>query len=290
LDQSVRLTAWEVLRHPGLIYTVLHGDKHGRYPHGGWYDRIRGAAIDRVQSDFFAAHPDGLAQAGEFRLFVHRARHGVSAQVILFRNYEPQTSRLVRSLVTPQSLVVDVGANIGWFTLLTARHARGVWAIEPEPANVSLLRRSIDANDLRNVVVRQAAAGDRDGTTSLWLTGAGAGLHSIARQVGPTKIDVPCERLDTLFPEATVDLLKVDVEGAEPEVLAGASRLVGAGRIGSIIMEWNPGSWPGKMSLLEPFDAYWVDGTTPFDFRTRPPEGNILLRGKGDRPAPRRPG
>jgi FkbM family methyltransferase len=278
MDLTVRLTVDLLLRHPGLLYEVLRPPNGGPAPRGGWYSRVRNAAVDRVQADFFRSHPDGLATAQGFRIFLQRLRHGLSAQVVYFGVYEPRTSRLIRSLVTPESLVVDVGANIGWFTLLTAGRAKEVWSFEPEATNFGLLQRSVEVNGLKNVTVRQSAVGSRDGETGLWLAGIGSGLHSIARQVGASQITVPCRRLDSLFPASRIGLLKVDVEGAEPEVIAGASGLIDSGRLDAVVMEWNAGAWPGKMDLLKPFDAFLIDGVTRFHFRTRPPEGNILLR------------
>src|SRR5438094_750470 len=81
--------------------------------------------------------------------------------------------RFIESLVHPGDVAVDVGANIGYHTLIFARAVgeRGrVFAYEPDPDNFRLLRRNVELNGYRNVRPFQAAVSDRSGTLTLYLS------------------------------------------------------------------------------------------------------------------------
>jgi FkbM family methyltransferase len=123
---------------------------------------------------------------------------------------------------------IDVGANIGAYTLPVSRSANRVIAIEAQPAIVELLRRNISDNDVGNVQVIAAAAGYEVGEVEFPHVDLAASINfgavGIGRTPGPT-VRVPVIRLDDVAPPDT-KCVKVDVEGYEPEVLTGALRVV----------------------------------------------------------------
>jgi FkbM family methyltransferase len=170
---------------------------------------------------------------------------------------------------------VDVGANIGWFTLHAAniiQDAGTVFAFEPEPTNFSLLSKSVEQNDFHNVHLFQKCVSDTIGTQELYLSPSkNSGLHTIMKDLGGSKIVVPTIKLDSLlsFPRFDrIHLLKIDVEGAEAKVLAGAQKLLAQSKINHIIMEWNPEVWSDHVelfkTLFDVFDVYAVVCDLPF--------------------------
>lgn len=143
---------------------------------------------------------------------------------------------LLRRLLRPGMTVVDVGANIGYYLLLLQRQigANGrVVCIEPSDENLPELRRTIAANDFKNVDLHAVALGDHDGETGLQ-----AGINSgiVDGQQGP--YTVPLRRLDALVNER-VDFLKIDVEGYEGQVLGGAEALLAASKP-TLFLELHP--------------------------------------------------
>ena len=140
---------------------------------------------------------------------------------------------LVARHVPPSSTVIDVGANIGLSTILLARLARHVVAYEPSPPNVALLRRNLALNGITNVEVRAAAASSRPGALRFHVAQFGAGSHVVASghvSGGTTEtVGVPAVTLDgeTL---PSIAFIKIDAEGHEPDVLAGARRLLARDR------------------------------------------------------------
>lgn len=142
---------------------------------------------------------------------------------ILGGTYEPEQTRLFEELLRPGHTVLDVGANVGYYTLLASvlvGDPGRVHAFEPEPRNAGFLRRHASLNRRGNVRVEQAAVSDREGTARFdFGSGSGTGhlADSGAIEVRTLSLDDYCAQ-HGLAPHA----IKIDVEGAEMSVLQGA--------------------------------------------------------------------
>ena len=161
---------------------------------------------------------------------------------------------------------MDVGANVGFFTFLAARIVgpKGrVVSFEPEPTSFSLLARSLSRNKFSNVILIPKSLSDVEGERTLYLSATDhKGMHSIVYDSGGPNISVPSVKLDT---EAArlgldhIDLLKIDAEGAEPEILAGSN----------LIFEWEHAeNWLKNEGLVRrlfsTYDAFLVPRSLPF--------------------------
>ena len=131
------------------------------------------------------------------------------------------------------SVVLDVGANIGMMScsLAAQRPDLHIIAVEPVPPNVDCLRRNVAENGLRNVEVVHAAASDMQGTVRVNINGP----WSAVLENG--EVAVPALPIDQ-FASRKPALVKIDVEGWEPYVLAGARNLMATHRP-KVLMEWN---------------------------------------------------
>ncbi|MDB5319428.1 MAG: methyltransferase FkbM family protein [Phycisphaerales bacterium] len=143
--------------------------------------------------------------------------------------YELDKQRIFNTLVKPGDVVFDVGANAGYYTLLGAVLAGPegkVFAFEPLPRNASIVRRHVEMNKLSNVTVFEGAVCDRDGT-AMFDSGAIPEMAHLSESGG---IEVRTFKLDSLLAEGVPPpaVMKVDVEGAEVDVLNGARRLIEA--------------------------------------------------------------
>ena len=148
----------------------------------------------------------------------------------------------------PGWTVVDVGANIGCFTLWAAMHMhRGhLWAFEPIPATFDYLARNIQDNQARFSAVtidpQAYAVAEIEDTLSMLVVAESTGWNRlIAGDVMITEtrpiVQVPAKPLDALVPDIEIDLLKVDVEGAELKVYQGASQTLQRTR--RVVMEYH---------------------------------------------------
>jgi FkbM family methyltransferase len=137
----------------------------------------------------------------------------------------PERALIARE-VRPGMVSVDVGANIGFHTLLLARAVgpRGVvHALEPDPRNFALLVRAVEGARLRHVRLHQVAAADRGGEMTLHVSTANRGDHRLFGSTrGRQLVPVSVITLDELLAEeGRIDFLKIDAQGAEANVLRG---------------------------------------------------------------------
>jgi FkbM family methyltransferase len=144
----------------------------------------------------------------------------------------------------PVRTVIDVGANIGCFSL----RAKQLWpdcriiSIEPEPGNFAALQEHIQISQLQNVTALQIGLSDQRGSFDLYLSPRNIGGHSMYRKTGQSvkiKTTTLRDTMAAMAPEGTCDLLKIDCEGAEYPILSTLTADV-AERIGCIIFEPEP--------------------------------------------------
>lgn len=148
----------------------------------------------------------------------------------------PEWAFWVRNL-RANDLFVDVGANIGLYSILAAEQGCRVVAFEPDPASAAALRANLLLNNIQDrVKVIQAAASDTEGTLAFFTNHDALGRVSL-HQRGPEEV-VKCVRLDHVVQEP-IAALKIDVEGAERWVLEGAVDLLKNGLVRCIQIEWN---------------------------------------------------
>jgi FkbM family methyltransferase len=180
--------------------------------------------------------------------------------------YEPAMTELFRHLVKKGMTVVDVGANMGWYTLLAARRVGDggrVISIEPEPTNFSFLSKSVELNQFGHVRLLQECAAREEGTRTLFLELENLGGHSIVLSRGKGSILVRSTTLDATFQELgvkNVDVMKVDVEGADAEVLSGCKRHLS--QVTNMMIEYTPESWASEPDLrdriIDEFEVFEV--------------------------------
>lgn len=281
--------------HPTIIPKLFTG------PPGYVLIGLKPKLSNLIQEEF-AKKPRGVTHSHGFDIFLNPKDAAISPLIEVLGCYDGKTTTLFNMILKKSSkeccCVVDVGANIGWFTLLAARITQNngiVFSFEPEPTNFSLLSKSVERNQFRNVHLFQKCVLDVDGTQELYLSPSkNAGLHTVMKDLGGSKIVVSSIKLDSLLSYPKFDciyLLKIDVEGAEAKVLAGAQELFAQSKIKHILMEWNPEVWIHYMelfnSLFYNFDVYQIVFTLPFLYLRKLPENyfpksqlNLYLRSK----------
>lgn len=142
-------------------------------------------------------------------------------------NFEPCETRLMSTELKPGDVVVDVGANIGYYTLLAASKvgAQGkVYAFEPDPTNFALLKKNVELNGHRNVVLVNKAVTDKSGELKLYLSDVNMGDHrAYASEENRPSITIPCTTMDDFFRghKGRVDFIKIDIQGFECHALRG---------------------------------------------------------------------
>lgn len=158
----------------------------------------------------------------------------VDQYIYLTGQYEEPTTEVISALVGPGDATIDVGANIGYFSLLMARLAGAsgaVWAFEPVPGTNERLRQNVALNGASTITVRSEAIANDDTEQAIF---AGPQDHSGIASLRPVdgsthSVTVPVRRLTSCLPKSTAPrLLKIDVEGAEYLALEGMQDILDA--------------------------------------------------------------
>lgn len=150
--------------------------------------------------------------------------------------YDSDEQLLFSAFIRPNMLIIDIGACFGLWTLPIAIHAKrvgaDVLAIEPVPANATILRDNLRSNGLTDSVqVHELALGESGGTACLTVessNGGNAAVGAPAHPVGVSRATAPMIRLDDLVPNPANagGLIKIDAEGFELDILRGAPHLI----------------------------------------------------------------
>ncbi|MCX6811322.1 MAG: FkbM family methyltransferase [Candidatus Berkelbacteria bacterium] len=182
-------------------------------------------------------------------MYINAEDSGIAPDLLTSGMYEPFQTELLRKLITKNMTVVNIGANIGYYTLIAANKVGPngkVYAFEPEPKNYQLLIKNIEKNGYKNILPIQVAISDKQGTLKLFLDKSNLGNPSLAEQnIGEKNgfVEVKTNSLDNFFEKHSkdfkVDLLLMDTQGAEGLILDGAKKIIRNNKL-KIIMEF----WP----------------------------------------------
>jgi FkbM family methyltransferase len=191
--------------------------------------------------------PSGLitVEAGGYRISAESQQRDL-ALILLGKEWEERQTRLFESLLGPGMVFVDVGAHIGYYTLLGAHRVgpRGrVYAFEPAPENFRVLKRNISQNGLSNVVAEAFAVAGRSGRAQLTISDSDSASHSLAGSLASgQKVEVETTSLDEYFADndTRIDVVKLDAEGAEPEILEGMQQLLARNPAAVLFVEIYP--------------------------------------------------
>ena len=172
--------------------------------------------------------------------------------------YEPVETEIFLKQIRPGSVVLDIGANIGYYTLIAARQVgpRGrVFAFEPDPTNFQLLKKNVEQNGYHNAVLVNKAVSRKTGKLKLFRSATNRGDHRIYdSKDGRPSITIEALALDDFFKkiDKPVQFIKMDIQGSEALALEGMRGLIRKNRSLKLVAEFEPrclkacGSDPGK--------------------------------------------
>jgi FkbM family methyltransferase len=205
----MRLTALRVLER---IAALLR-----RLGLGGLVDRVRGRAL-RGLGDF-TERVDDITLTGDVALHSHYVRQLKEAE------RESATLRLFTETVRPGMTVLDIGAHLGHFSLIAAKRGAQVIAFEPNPETLPYLRRNLEANGVTDSVrLVQRAVGAKAGAVTFYTSSDGEQSSLHAHEAAEGAVTVEMTPVDDETSGLRVDVIKMDVEGAEVAALEGMRR------------------------------------------------------------------
>jgi FkbM family methyltransferase len=155
-------------------------------------------------------------------------------EIFVSGDFEPNVRREILRILKPGDLFLDIGANVGFFSLLAAKavgHTGKVYAFEPAPKARDALRRNLALNHIQNVTTVALALSDSPGRRALFLdarNNSGASSFNRSPHSGEA-MEVELDTYDRFASQNTLSipaLIKLDVEGAEVQVLRGMQALL----------------------------------------------------------------
>lgn len=172
----------------------------------------------------------------------------ISKQLVLSKIREVESTKILRDIIKPGDVIVELGANIGYFVIIEAEKMQGkgkIIAIEPEPTNFEFLKKNISINKLSNLVhVNNLAISDHDGFVKLNISKE-ANCHTLFNPENKKlikSIQVESKTLDS-FLESTkspVNLIRMDIEGAESIVIGGMKKTLSKNKNLKLFIEIHP--------------------------------------------------
>ena len=184
---------------------------------------------------------------GGLKLWIDPVSHFGRA-VVSAEGYEPQMSSLLKGLLRPGDVFVDIGANEGYFSALACKLVSDgrVFAVEPQGRLIPVIEENLRLNAARSATVSRLALADRNGTVTIHLqasTNTGfSGLFNPGRRGVGTET-VPTMTLDDYFAQNRIErvrLMKVDCEGGEKLVLEGGRKTLRSKCIEVLAWEYHP--------------------------------------------------
>lgn len=174
-----------------------------------------------------------VPKIGEFKFNVHqKADQYISKELIRDQIWEPFETEVFRRLCQQGDCILDIGANIGWYSIIASKligQNGAVIAYEPDPLNYKLLKKNTSLSKASNIRVKNIAIGDDVKTTKLFLSDTNLGDHRLFdADKERDSIDVSVLTLDSLFKESRrlPDIVKSDTQGSEGLIFKGANYLL----------------------------------------------------------------
>jgi FkbM family methyltransferase len=217
-----------------------------------------------------------------FKLALHQHDTIISESIRKNRVWAEAETKLFRELIKPGMVVVDVGANLGYFSLLASTlvgPTGGVHAFEPDPVNAVLLRKNVRLNHASNIKVVESALSDNEDSISLFVDLNNKGDHRIWQPDGESRrrIEVAATTLDEYLSRtrAAASFLKIDVQGAEGKVMGGMKKTLDQPSLKYIITEF----WPAALRKCGTQPEQFLRQITDAGFNIRVVADDVLLGG-----------
>ena len=132
--------------------------------------------------------------------------------------WEPYMTKLFKKNIEVGNVVVDIGANIGYYTLIASQLSKKVYAFEPDTTNYEILLKNLELNNCKNVIPMNSAVLNNNGTMTLWLDKEDLGKHSLFIGNYTNKETITCDVIDVNDIEKA-DIMKIDAQGSEYRIV-----------------------------------------------------------------------
>jgi FkbM family methyltransferase len=184
-----------------------------------------------------------LVEVGGIKLYLN-SKSTFAPDLMVTGTYDKGTTRLIKDLIKPGMVILDIGANVGYYSLIAAQlvgEKGKVFAFEPAPDNFAFLTKNIEVNGFGNIIPVPKGVSNKSGKGSLFLLDA-PDEHTMREHNEKRATEVEVTSVDEFMGNINrpVDLIKMDVEGSEMRVLEGTVETIRRNPELKIITEFSP--------------------------------------------------
>lgn len=184
-----------------------------------------------------------IAKVQGSKMYLSLEDEGISKDLITDKIREMESTKEVLNIVNKGDVILDIGANIGYYALMEARltgRAGLVYACEPVPENFELLKRNIQLNGVTNIEAFNIALGDKNGEVEMYLSQK-SNLHSMSltkNTSSESRIKVKLLKVDEFLKDkGAPDFVRMDVEGYENKILQGMDKILQSDKLCKLFIE-----------------------------------------------------
>jgi FkbM family methyltransferase len=208
----------------------------------------------------------------------------IGNEILKAKSYEPHVTALIRTILIKDDVFLDLGANVGYFTLLAAsllKDTGRVIAFEPNPQNQQLIYASILKNGFSNVKLYPYAVSDSESILRFTTVGSNGGVVTDFSRDQRYFLLVQSVVLDNILKNETrIDVVKIDIEAHEPSAIRGMAALINKHKP-KIITEYHP--WAMQLNNAEaPLDYLQQIYRFGYSLSIIEPMGNLLTVSSAD--------
>ncbi len=192
--------------------------------------------------------PDFIIHEGN-KLYIDKWDDAISQELLQSKQWEKYETKVFRDNIKKGDIVVDIGAHIGYYTLIAAKSVgtKGkVYAFEPDKKNYTILLKNISSNGFKNIIPINKAITAKSGKLKLFINSKNTGDHRIYDSLDNRNfVEIESVSLDDYFKNKSLNFIKMDIQGSEVGALLGASLILKNNKSIKLITEF----WPGGLQL-----------------------------------------
>lgn len=261
------------------ILGVLKGSHLGNWPVLKRTNHLWLPVLSKYEDLKWRRYNGGIIELPWFKMFVDPSEPVVSKSIFLYKKWEQFESRLFSESVSKGNIVLDIGAHIGWYSLMASACVGKtgiVYAFEPEPNSFNILSKNVNLNGIQNVILVNKALSDSSGSKELFvnLYKNGPSNYQMWRVSNEESISIDTVSLDEYLEDKHVDVIKMDVEGCEVKVLRGAEDVLSENPQLRIFSEY----WPEGIKRAGDSPEEYIDIISDHGFCIRKMDGKKLRK------------
>lgn len=226
-----------------------------------WFNRVLIRGLSR--SFYLGSHRTLARVLGRYKMYLDTRDVALAPHILSDGYWEMAHTEAMASLVKEGMTAVDLGANLGYFTVLMSERVGAggkVHAFEPNPHIAALLRDTIEINGFAaRTSVHQVALSNSAGEIEFYIDKTRPMNATLIHKDNHDVVKVPSKRFDDLPELAEADFIKIDVEGAEERVWAGMATRLANPKPLTIILEFTPDRYPDAGAFVDQFTAQGFD-------------------------------